>query len=767
MSEANLEPLTQIDPSTISFVNLASVFRGGGYQHNPNGLTNAQLAQLAPWLTAIDNNDLTSKRMDFSDGSLTDLSSLRDFKKPVYIIVGGQSIDVSQPVPMVIGQPADFTATPLTGIEGENLTSRYATTWSGSEVTATQLMKQTPLVSLGNGEFEIPTVYNNGNWFSYGLHGVPYTAANSTGYIGITYPDGVQFVYDVMVYQAVNWEIAPSVTLNFVDQADQPIATAMTKTSPKIGDSYDFSNLARVAGYTFLPKASSTTTGHYMQAPQTLSFVFEKAVPAGGITVNYVDPDGKIIAPATMIKGNVGDPYTTTPATVAHYTYRQVLPTSTPATGTLALAAGTVTYEYVPDAVNRIINYVDTTTGKTLTSTTLTGAYQSAAQNPTLAAIQGYEAAGYRLVSNDFPATGSVFDSATLTKTYTVALAHRIDQLKVGDTLPTGMSLSHPVTRTITYHYADGQTAAPSVTQQVMFTRTATIDRVTAATTYSNWTAMGAASLPAVPSPMITGYQPDLAQINTMPVTATSADSTETVVYRPALSKVTVNYYLAGTKQALAPMSVLTGIVGQPYQITAPAIKGYTLATQSSEMMGHYATTDATVTFYYLPVHSTTTTTPVKKPAKRPTPAKKVTPAKQGTPAKKLTSVKWTKPETRSVATFTPVKSAHSVEQPVKKVTPTKLVKPVVQPVRSIATKSVKSGTTVMTQPAMIKPTSQASTSVKLTSQQHLRTTKQLPVPMTKEKLPQTSEQQPKTIWGLLGLTIFGLLGGLRKHKIL
>ena len=61
-------------------------------------------------------------------------------------------------------------------------------------------------------------------------------------------------------------------------------------------------------------------------------------------------------------------------------------------------------------------------------------------------------------------------------------------------TYPTGVTaqdLNKTVTRTITYVYEDGSEAATTVTDNVVFERTATVNAVTGEVTYGEWTAVG------------------------------------------------------------------------------------------------------------------------------------------------------------------------------------------------------------------------------------------------------------------------------------
>lgn len=723
MSAADLTPLLQIDPSQISQVNLISSIAGVQYQKNPLGMTNAQLAMLAPWLAKIDSTDVLNggqpKYFDFSDGALTDFSPLKDFTKPVTIAAGGQSVTVGQVVNFVTGQPGTFTAIPLTGVDGENLTSKFENTWNGTDISKTAAT-ETALVSLGNGEFEIPTAYaatNGANWFAYGFRGMPYSNGNPADYLMINYSNGVQLEYDIMVYQAANWETAPSISASFTDENGQTIAPAINETSAEIGDKFDLSQQATIPGYTLLTDYSSATTGTYTENPQYLEFRYEAdPVVAGGLTIQYLDPDGDPIVAPESISGDVGTSYTSTPATIGNYVFEQVASDSAPVSGTLPLAKGTITYEYAPVTVERIINYVDGITGKNIGSTTITVPYEGSIPDPTTAAIAGYVAKGYQLAKNGFPTDGSAFSSATPIKSYLVQFTHQDVTLKPGDTLPADVSLTRAVNQTINFNYADGQTAAPSVTRQVQFTRNAVQDKVTGAVQYTAWQPTGTAGFAVFDVPELAGYQANMAQIAAVPVTATSADLTHDIIYTPKAGRVTVDYYLAHSTKAIQPSTELSGQVATAYHVTAPAVPGYHLvANEPTTASGSYTTPDETVAFYYVPDHAT-------------------------------------------AATKAPVVTTVS--------TKTKAARPTVTPMSMTAKK-------VVTQPKFgPTPMSLRSTAV---YQGGIRqgvvgqrvTGKHTPAKVKLAQvttLPQTSEH-PANVWGLLALTTLGLFGMVRLRR--
>ncbi|MFC6202895.1 MucBP domain-containing protein [Lactiplantibacillus nangangensis] len=747
MSAVNLAPLTEIDPSQISQVNLISCGSGDAYQQNSQGMTNAQLAQLAPWLTAIDNNDVTrpgglTKYFDFSDGSLTDFSPLKGFTKPVTIAAGGQSQTINTVVNFVTGQPATFTATPITGVEGEDLTSHYENTWNGTDISKAAAT-ETPLVSLGNHNFEIPAAYAaqpGANWFAYGFRGAPFTLGNTADYLNITYPSGVQLLYDSMIFQAAYWQSAPSITATFEDTTGQAIEPEVQSTSPKIGDAFDFTAKTTVPGYTLLPEFSSATSGTYSQNPQYLNYRFERdAVVAGGITMSYVDPDGEPIVPPEQISGDVGDSYTAKPVTIGNYVFKQVTTDSAATSGTLPLQKESIVYEYDPITVTRVINYLDAIANKNIGSTTLTVPYQSTMPDPTAAAIASYEAKGYQLVSNGYPTDGSSAQSAALIKSYRVLFTHQLVALKPGDTLPAGVILTHNVTQNIAFKYPDGTVAAPNVVRQVAFVRNAVRDAITGETTYTAWRPVGTTTFEAVTAPTIANYQPDLAEIPAVSVTGDSADLAQTVTYAPKTGRITVDYYLARTAKALKPSAELVGDMATPYDAVAPAITGYHLVTnEAPTITGHYDDPAATVAFYYEPdaVAPTSGTTTPTSAAAAPTTTSTVVPV---TPDKQSASpaVSPSQPVAAPVSTTKP--SAAGQPSASTPVAMTIHIKPVRTQIRLAPP---------VRQQLSAAPATKPATNLVVAA-----------------KLPQTSEQRPTNIWGILALTTIGLFGAIRLRR--
>ncbi|HEL2055439.1 TPA: YSIRK-type signal peptide-containing protein, partial [Streptococcus suis] len=101
------------------------------------------------------------------------------------------------------------------------------------------------------------------------------------------------------------------------------------------------------------------------------------------------------------------------------------------------------------------------------------------------------------------------------------------------------LGLIEDVTRTINYIYTDGTTAAPSNTETVRFTRTATIDVVTGELTYTSDFVSEDSKLDEVTSPTIENYTPNREVVDAKEVKASDRDFTETVIYSAESKTVT------------------------------------------------------------------------------------------------------------------------------------------------------------------------------------------------------------------------------------
>lgn len=232
--------------------------------------------------------------------------------------------------------------------------------------------------------------------------------------------------------------------------------------------------------------------------------------------------------PATAMFAPVKSPAATKAGYTPDLSQTEMYPI-TPNTGDL-----TLTITYVPDAQRAIVNYVDDDANEfRLHQDVLTGVSngQTAYAETQAVVEQQLIALGYQVVGSDLPA-GSliVFDNLPeQDQIFTVHLNHRMTPV-TDQTV-----LQKIVTQTVTYVYDGGTTAAPTVTDQVIFTRTGMTDEVTYHTTYTAWVPVNQDTTFDVKiSPIIPNYVADRGQIDQVTgLTAQSEDRTEVVTYYP------------------------------------------------------------------------------------------------------------------------------------------------------------------------------------------------------------------------------------------
>ncbi|WP_261722424.1 mucin-binding protein [Weissella cibaria] len=211
------------------------------------------------------------------------------------------------------------------------------------------------------------------------------------------------------------------------------------------------------------------------------------------------------------------------------------------------------TITYTADEQAATITYVDAVTNEILGVDHIKGGSDESHAYTTANRLAAYLVSGYELVSDGYP-TNFTFDrDTTVTQAYTVTLTHGSQTINSNDPktpgtpinpdnpdgpkYPDGLQatdLNESVTRTITYVDQAGKTMATAVKETIHFTRTATLDTVTGAYTYSAWEPTTVTSMDAVDSPVIAGYVADRQTVAALSdLTATSADMSEKVVYAP------------------------------------------------------------------------------------------------------------------------------------------------------------------------------------------------------------------------------------------
>ena len=290
----------------------------------------------------------------------------------------------------------------------------------------------------------------------------------------------------------------------------------------------------------------------------------------------------------------------------------QVTPTS---------ADQTTVVTYTADQETATVTYIDDTTGKVLNKQTLTGSYGSKANYDIQGQIKNFENHGYQLVSDNYPANGEVFNNPGHVNKYVVHLKHKVTSDSTTSNPDNVADLTKTVSETITYTYADGKTAAQSVTNKVTFTRTATKDQVTGKVTYGAWTPAGNDDFPAVDSPVITGYTPSVAQVGAVNnVAANASNIVKNVVYTPNEEKATVTFVDATTGKTIS-VTDLTGPYGSTSDYSPAATikqlenQGYEVVSDNYPQGGVVFNQDGTVKNYTITLkHKVETLTPDNDP---------------------------------------------------------------------------------------------------------------------------------------------------------
>ncbi|EAD5199929.1 LPXTG cell wall anchor domain-containing protein [Listeria monocytogenes] len=339
------------------------------------------------------------------------------------------------------------------------------------------------------------------------------------------------------------------VTVQYKDTTGVVLADSIT-LSGNVGENYT-TTAKTIDGYS-LTTTPTNANGTFSTNPQTVTYTYKKDPIAQPVTVNYIDTDGKTIAPTETLSGNVGENYTTTAKTIDGYSL-----TTTPANanGTFSTNPQTVTYTYTKDPIAQpvTVNYIDTD-GKTIApSETLTG---NISENYTTTAKT---IDGYSLTTTPANAKGT-FSTEPQIINYIYAKNAETDQ---------------PIT--VNYRNSTGQKIAKS---EVL---TGNIGE-----SYSTQ------------PKTIAGYT-----LTTIPPNAkgtfTTNAQTVTYMYTPiAISAlpVTVNYLDENGKE-IADSVVLNGRVGEAYNTLAKEIDGYTLIKTPTNANGVFSAEAQSIDYIY------------------------------------------------------------------------------------------------------------------------------------------------------------------------
>ena len=334
-----------------------------------------------------------------------------------------------------------------------------------------------------------------------------------------------------------------SLVEKFVDEDGKELAPNVTKgTDYEAGSAYDVTGDAKVIDGYYLKTVSDNAKGTFGKDNVTVTFTYAKL---GKIIP--VDPEGNPIpdAPTPQYPNDPTDPGKTTPDQPV-----PEIPGMTPevpsVTPTDPGKDTEVVYNY--DDQKATINYIDETTGQTITSDNVTGKSSTKIAYSTAAKIKELTDKGYVLVSDGFPADATFDNDKNTDQVFDVILKH--GEKPVGPTDPhepdTPINPSDPdgpkwpakdqyskdYTSTITYVDDKGNKVADDNVQTSTWTRTLLVDTVTGEVKNPNeaWTA-DKAQYDAVKSPLVDGYYADKA---TVAAKDTKQENlTEEVVYRP------------------------------------------------------------------------------------------------------------------------------------------------------------------------------------------------------------------------------------------
>ncbi|RKA86403.1 Internalin-J [Listeria monocytogenes] len=160
------------------------------------------------------------------------------------------------------------------------------------------------------------------------------------------------------------------VTVQYKDTTGVVLADSIT-LSGNVGENYT-TTAKTIDGYS-LTTTPANANGTFSTNPQTVTYTYTKDPIAQPVTVNYIDTDGKTIAPTETLSGNVGENYTTTAKTIDGYSL-----TTTPANakGTFSTEPQIINYIYAKNAETAqpiTVNYRNSTGQKIAKSEVLTG----------------------------------------------------------------------------------------------------------------------------------------------------------------------------------------------------------------------------------------------------------------------------------------------------------------------------------------------------------------------------------------------------------
>ncbi|WP_199190583.1 MucBP domain-containing protein, partial [Latilactobacillus fuchuensis] len=200
------------------------------------------------------------------------------------------------------------------------------------------------------------------------------------------FTDNPYIMLEGQTYTMTVKRFGKSVTVEYLDQDGKRIKDAKGVDTTEVlkgdvGDNYTAS-YKDIPGY--ISSDKDNHTGQFTDTAQTITYQYAKA--GQNVTVNYVDADGKQLAPSETLTGKVGDLVNAVAAKIDGYA---VTKTNAKADDKFTDKAQTITYVYGKKGEDVTVNYVDADGNQLADSKTLTGIIGDKV-NATAAKIDGY-----------------------------------------------------------------------------------------------------------------------------------------------------------------------------------------------------------------------------------------------------------------------------------------------------------------------------------------------------------------------------------------
>jgi len=311
--QIDISQIANLNTSNMSYIELT-----GDTKLSPNsGLTNQQLAEVAPTLIKMANNGQSYHMIELGQSNISDFSPLQPTETGNQVTIVAATNIVADPTPIyaVDGQPISFTAPKMLDIDGKDIANSYHFTYTVPQ----SALADDNLENLGNDNYKLTGATPGAKVLTYGNLGWAYSS-NPDAFIDETTTNGTTFEAIMTIQQPLIWQTAPNVTINYVDQSGKPIlnnGVALTKTlsGVNIGDSYDLTADSTVAGYT-LSSSPTILKGTYTQNPQVINLVYNKipapsssssttpAVTTPPTSTPTVTPKSRVAVQVTDIAGN-------------------------------------------------------------------------------------------------------------------------------------------------------------------------------------------------------------------------------------------------------------------------------------------------------------------------------------------------------------------------------------------------------------------------------------------------------------------------------